>query len=48
MSLKLLMYAQTGSPYALRRALELIDTLHDSLNDVEELLLEQEPPAKEA
>jgi hypothetical protein len=49
MSLKLLVYAlerasleyaTTRSPYALQRALELIDSLRDSLNDIEELLLE--------
>lgn len=48
MSLKLLLivlerasldYARTGSPHALERALELIDTLHDKLNEIEELLL---------
>lgn len=60
MSLKLLIYAlerasleyaATGNRYALERALQLIDSLRDSLDHVEELLLEapaQQQQQKEA
>jgi hypothetical protein len=35
-------YAETGSPYAQQRAIELIGELHQCLDDVEQIILSEE------
>lgn len=45
MSLKLLLYALERA--SLERALQLIDDMHDAVQCVEELLLDEQPTSKE-